>query len=362
MFTRNETRKINIGGVTVGGGSPIAIQSMTNTFTSDVEATVAQIKRLEEAGCDIVRVAVPDEDAALAIPKIKKESSIPLVADIHFDYKLALLAIEGGVDKVRINPGNIGSAKRTKEVVSAARSRKIPVRIGINGGSLEKSLYEKYGGTTPEAMVESAMGHVKILEDLGFEDIVISLKSTDLQTTLKAYELMAEKRNYPLHIGLTESGTMKRGVIKSAVLLGAVLSRGIGDTVRVSLTGDPVNEINAARSILSSLDLCDRKKLNFISCPTCGRTKYDMENIAVKVEDALEKMEENGEIDRKITVAVMGCAVNGPGEAKDADIGLAGGDGKALLFVKGKTCGILSGDDIAGQFIEAVRRFLRNNE
>ena len=356
MFMRENTRAINVGGVKIGGGSKISVQSMTNKDTRDVEATVAQIKSLEEAGCDIVRVAVLDMDAAEAIGKIVNKIHIPLVADIHFDYRLALKCIESGADKIRLNPGNIGDEERVKAVVKAAKERHIPIRIGINGGSLEKGLLEKYGGVTPEAMVESAIGHIEILEKMDFEDIAISLKSSTVKKTVDAYKLMAEKRNYPLHVGVTEAGTVYGGTIKSAAGIGAILLEGIGDTIRVSLTGDPVEEIKAGKSLLRALEL-DKNTYEFISCPTCGRTKVNLIEIATKVEKGLEELDKKGFFTSPITVAVMGCAVNGPGEAKAADIGLAGGDGCALMFESGEIKGKLFGEDIAEQFIEKVKEY-----
>lgn len=328
LFKRKNTRRIRVGDVFIGGGAPVTVQSMTNTDTRDVKATVDQIKRLEEAGCEIVRVAIPDMEAAVAVAGIKRAISVPLVADIHFDYRLALECIRKGVDKVRINPGNIGDADRVRQVVKAAGERKIPIRIGVNGGSLEKHLLEEYKGVTPEAMVESAFFHTAILEDLGFEDTVISLKASSVPMTIAACRLMSQKTDYPLHIGVTETGTLFGGTIKSSVGLGALLSEGIGDTVRVSLTGDPVEEVKAGREILKALGM-KAGGPELISCPTCGRCRINLIDIANRVEDELRI------IDRDIKVAVMGCAVNGPGEAGDADIGIAGGDGEALLFKKG---------------------------
>jgi len=329
LIARKKTIKVRIGNIFIGGDSPVTVQSMTNTKTSDTVATVTQIKKLQEAGCDIVRVAVPDMQSALAMEQIKREVSIPVVADIHFDYRLAITAMEKGADKVRINPGNIGSKDRVKSVVSCAKERGIPIRIGVNSGSLEKDLLEKYRGVTPEALVESALRHVSILERLNFNDIVISLKAADVPLTIAAYKLMSEKVSYPLHVGVTEAGTTYAGTIKSAVGIGALLAYGIGDTIRVSLTGDPVEEVKAGKAILKSLGLY-RRGAELISCPTCGRTKINLIAIAEQVEKALEN------VDKPIKVAVMGCAVNGPGEAREADIGIAGGDGCALLFKHGE--------------------------
>ena len=323
------TRRIQVGAVPVGGGAPVSIQSMCNTATEDVEATVQQIRRLEQAGCDIVRVAVPTEEAARAIPAIKRGIRIPLVADIHFDYKLALLCIDGGVDKIRINPGNIGSKERVRAVADGCRERGIPIRVGVNGGSLEKDLLRKYGGVTAEALAESALGHVHLLEDCGFGDICISVKCSRVPVNMAAYELLHERVDYPLHLGVTEAGTPEMGVLKSAIGIGGLLCRGIGDTLRVSLTADPVEEVTAAKKILQAAGI-RRTEPDLIACPTCGRTQYDMLPIAREVERRLK------DCHKPITVAVMGCAVNGPGEAAAADVGIAGGKGEGLLFQKGK--------------------------
>ena len=322
------TRIVNVGGVKIGGGNPVSIQSMCNTDTRDVESTVGQIKALEASGCEIIRVAVPDMTAAEAIADIKKQINIPLVADIHFDYKLALECIKNGIDKVRINPGNIGSRDRVKLVADAAKANGIPIRIGVNGGSLEKELVAKYGGATADALVESALGHIEILDDLNFTDIVVSIKISNVPVMLEAYRKFSGICDIPLHIGVTESGTERMGTVKSSVGIGALLSEGIGDTMRVSLTADPVKEIYLAKDILSVLGMCE-DKVEFVSCPTCGRTQVDLINIANEVEKNLQN------VNKKIKVAVMGCAVNGPGEARDADIGLAGGKGECLLFKKG---------------------------
>ena len=323
------TREINIGGVKIGGNNPIAIQSMCNTDTRDVKSTVEQIKKLEKAGCEIIRVAVPDMQAAECIRDIKKSIDIPLVADIHFDYRLALKCMDNGIDKTRINPGNIGSADRVKQVADMAKKNHIPIRVGVNSGSLEKELVEKYGGVTPQGLVESALRHVKLLEQNDFYDTAISIKASNVPFSVEVYELLSNTVDYPLHVGITEAGTVWGGTIKSAVGIGAILSRGIGDTIRVSLTGDPVEEIYAAKEILKDLNL--RKfGVEFISCPTCGRTSIDLIKIANEVESKIK------DIDKNIKVAVMGCAVNGPGEAREADIGIAGGHGEGLIFKKGE--------------------------
>ena len=323
------SRQMNIGGVTIGGGVAVAIQSMCSTRTEDVAATVAQILRLEQAGCEIVRVAVPTMEAARAIGQIKKAIHIPLVADIHFDYRLALQCAAEGVDKIRINPGNIGSQERVRAVAEACRLHHIPIRIGVNGGSLEKPLLEQYGGVTAQALVDSAMGHVRLLNDCGFDDICLSVKCSHVPTNMQAYTLLSRQTDYPLHLGVTEAGTPEMGVLKSAVGIGGLLCQGIGDTIRVSLTADPVEEVVAAKRILQAIDM-RRSGPNLISCPTCGRTKYDMIPIAREVEQRLR------DCTKPITVAVMGCAVNGPGEARNADVGIAGGDGEGLLFRKGE--------------------------
>ena len=326
---REHTKVIQIGDRVIGGGNPILIQSMTNTKTEDVEATVAQILRLEEAGCEIIRCTVPTMEAALALKEIKKRIHIPLVADIHFDYKMAIAAMENGADKIRINPGNIGSIDRIKAVVDCAKERNIPIRIGVNSGSLEKELVEKYNGVTAEGIVESALDKVKIVEDLGYDNLVVSIKSSDVMMCAKAHELIAEKCKYPLHVGITESGTVFSGNIKSSVGLGIILSQGIGDTIRVSLTGDPVEEIKTAKLVLRTLGL-RKGGIEVVSCPTCGRTQIDLIKLANEVETLVAG------IPLDIKVAVMGCIVNGPGEAKEADIGIAGGKGEGLLIKKGE--------------------------
>ena len=346
-FKRRKTREINIGGVKIGGDNPIAIQSMCNTDTRDVKATVDQIKRLEKAGCEIIRVAVPDMEAAECIRDIKKSIDIPLVADIHFDYRLALRCMGNGIDKIRINPGNIGSADRVKQVADMAKRNGIPIRIGVNSGSLEKNLVEKYGGVTPQGLVESALGHIKLLEENDFYDIAVSIKASNVPFSVEVYELLSDTVDYPLHVGITEAGTVWGGTVKSAVGIGAILSRGIGDTIRVSLTGDPVEEIYAAKEILKSLEL--RKfGVEFISCPTCGRTSIDLIKIANEVEERVRN------IDKNIKVAVMGCAVNGPGEAREADIGIAGGHGEGLIFKKGQILRKVPEDRLVEELLKEI--------
>lgn len=326
---REHTKTVHIGDRVIGGGNPILIQSMTNTRTEDVKATVEQIRRLEKAGCEIIRCTVPTLEAAKALKEIKKQIGIPLVADIHFDYRMAVAAIENGADKIRINPGNIGGTEKVKAVVEAARERNIPIRVGVNSGSLEKELVEKYHGVTAEGIVESALGKARMIEELGYDNLVVSIKSSDVLMCVKAHELLAQQTDYPLHVGITEAGTLLGGNIKSGVGLGIILYQGIGDTIRVSLTGDPVEEIRSARLILRSLGL-RKGGIEVVSCPTCGRTKIDLIGLANEV----EKMVEDIPLDLK--VAVMGCAVNGPGEAKEADIGIAGGVSEGLLIKKGE--------------------------
>ena len=323
------TKQIMVGGVPIGGGAPVTIQSMTNTRTDDVEATLHQIRTLAAAGCEIIRVAVPDMAAAKAVGKIKEGSPIPVVVDIHFDYKLALEAIAAGADKVRINPGNIGGADHVKAVAQACAQRGVPIRIGVNGGSLEKPLLAKYGGVCPEAMVESAFGHIRLLNQFDFDDICVSLKSSSVPMTMKAYQLMRQASDYPLHIGVTEAGTVRMGTLKSAVGIGGLLALGIGDTMRVSLSADPVEEVYAAKEILKAAGV-RREGAELVSCPTCGRTRIDLIALANEVEERLKT------VDKPITVAVMGCVVNGPGEASAADCGIAGGVGEGLLFKKGQ--------------------------
>ena len=344
---REHTKKIQIGDRVIGGGNPILIQSMTNTRTDDVKATTEQIRRLTEAGCEIIRCAVPDMEAAKALGEIKKEISIPLVADIHFDYRLAIAAIEHGADKIRINPGNIGGPDRVRAVVDAARERSIPIRVGVNSGSLEKDLVEKYHGVTAEGIVESALDKVHMIEELNYDRIVISIKSSDVMMCAKAHERIAEKTDYPLHVGITEAGTLYAGNIKSAVGLGIILYQGIGDTIRVSLTGDPLEEIRSAKRILKTLGL-RKGGIAVVSCPTCGRTRIDLIGLAERVEQMVE------DIPLDCKVAVMGCVVNGPGEAKEADIGIAGGVGEGLLMKKGEIVRKLP----EGELLEALRREL----
>jgi len=326
---RNRTKVVDIGGVRIGGGNPIAIQSMTNTKTEDVGATVAQILELEKAGCEIVRSTVPTLEAAAAIAEIKKQIHIPLVADIHFDYRMAIAAMENGADKIRINPGNIGSKEKVKAVVDCARERNIPIRVGVNSGSLEKNLIEKYGGVTAEGIVESALDKVGLIEDLGYDNLVISIKSSDVMMCIKAHELIADRTLYPLHVGITESGTITSGNIKSGIGMGIILYQGIGDTMRVSLTDNPVEEIRSAKLILKTLGL-RKGGIEVVSCPTCGRTRIDLIGLAKQVEELVSGY------DLDIKLAVMGCAVNGPGEAREADLGIAGGDGEGLLIKHGE--------------------------
>lgn len=345
-----KTRTVQIGKIAIGGGHKVAVQSMCNTKTEDVAATVAQIEELRAAGCDIVRVAVPNEKAARALCAIKERiGDMPLVADIHFDYKLALTAAAAGVDKIRINPGNIGSESRVKEVAKACRERGIPIRIGVNGGSLEKELLHKYGGATPEAMVESAFSHIRLLQKFDFDDIVVSLKSSTVPTTIAAYRLMSEKCDYPLHLGVTEAGTPRMGRIKSAVGIGSLLCDGIGDTIRVSLTAPPVLEVPAAYDILRVCGLY-HEGVDITSCPTCGRCNINLFEIAEQVEDALAGVKKN------LKVAIMGCAVNGPGEAREADIGIAGGKGEAVLFKKGEIIRKIPGDRIVVELLEEIAK------
>ncbi len=329
MAYRDHTRKVSIGGRVIGGGSPVAIQSMTNTPTEDIEATTAQISRLEKAGCEIIRCTVPTLEAAKALKEIKKQIGIPLVADIHFDYKMAIAAMENGADKIRINPGNIGGREKVKAVVTAAKERNIPIRVGVNSGSLERELVEKYGGVTAEGIVESALDRIHMIEDMDYDNLVISIKSSDVMMCVRAHELLADQTPYPLHVGITESGTVNSGNIKSAIGLALILNQGIGDTIRVSLTGDPVEEIRSAKLILRTLRL-RKGGIEVVSCPTCGRTKIDLIRLAGEVEKMV------ADIPLDIKVAVMGCVVNGPGEAKEADIGIAGGIKEGLLIKKGE--------------------------
>ncbi len=339
MAYRDNTKVIHIGDRVIGGGNPVLIQSMTNTRTEDVAATVAQIRRLEEAGCEIIRSTVPTLEAAKALSEIKKQIHIPIVADIHFDYKMAIAAMENGADKIRINPGNIGSKDRIAAVVSCAKERNIPIRVGVNSGSLEKDLVEKYGGVTAKGLVESALDKIGIIEDLGYDNMVVSIKSSNVMLCVEAHELLAEKCNYPLHVGITEAGTVYGGNIKSAVGLGIILNKGIGDTIRVSLSGDPVEEIKSAKMILKTLGM-RTGGIEVVSCPTCGRTKIDLIGLANQVETMVQGY------DLDIKVAVMGCAVNGPGEAREADIGIAGGVGEGLLIKGGEVIKKVKEDEL----------------
>lgn len=346
---RKKTREVKIGNLALGGENPIVIQSMCNTDTRDVAATVAQIHALEEAGCELVRVAVPDMIAAEAVGKIKEQIHIPLVADIHFDHRLALRVMELGVDKVRINPGNIGDKENIRRVVEMAKEKKIPLRIGVNSGSLEKELIDKYGGVTPQGLVESALKHVKILEKYEFYDIVVSIKASDVPFSIEAYSLLSKAIPYPIHVGITEAGTPYSGTIKSAVGIGSILAMGIGDTIRVSLTGDPVEEIRAAKEILKSLGL-RRFGVELISCPTCGRTEIDLISIANEVEEKCRDIHKN------IKVAVMGCVVNGPGEAREADLGIAGGKGVGLVFKKGEILRKVPEEELVAALMEEIEK------
>jgi len=344
------TKELNIGGVAIGGGAPVTIQSMCNTRTENVEATVAQIRALEDAGCEIVRVTVPNMDAARALSAIKERIRIPLVADIHFDYRLAVEAAARGADKIRINPGNIGGVDRVRAVADACRARRLPIRIGVNGGSLEKALLAKYGRVTPEALVESALGHIRLLEQQDFTDICVSVKSSDVPLNIQAYRLLHETVDYPLHLGVTEAGTPTMGLVKSAVGIGALLCDGIGDTIRVSLTADPVEEVYAAKRILQACGL-RRTGVNLISCPTCGRTAYDMIPLVEELERRL------ADCDKQLTVAVMGCVVNGPGEASAADLGVAGGEGEGLIFRKGKVLRKVPQEKLADALLDEIEKF-----
>ncbi|MBO6129389.1 MAG: flavodoxin-dependent (E)-4-hydroxy-3-methylbut-2-enyl-diphosphate synthase [Pseudobutyrivibrio sp.] len=349
-----KTTEVKIGNKVIGGDNPILIQSMTNTKTQDVAATVAQIKELEKAGCDIIRCAVPDMDAAKALAKIKEQISIPLVADIHFDYRLAIAAMENGADKIRINPGNIGNIDRIKAVVDAAKAKNIPIRVGVNSGSLEKNLVAKYGGVTAEGLVESALDKVSIIEGLGYDNLVISIKSSDVMMCVRAHEIISDKTTHPLHVGITEAGTVKAGNIKSACGLSLILSQGIGDTIRVSLTGDPIEEIKSAKLILRTLGL-RKGGIEVVSCPTCGRTQIDLIGLANKVENLVEEFS-----DLDIKVAVMGCVVNGPGEAKEADLGVAGGIGEGLLIKHGEVVRKLPEDQLLNALREELINWPRN--
>ena len=352
---RRPTRQIHIGKVAIGGGAPISVQSMTNTKTTDTEATVAQIRALQAAGCDIVRLAVPDMEAAKNLGNILRQVTVPLVADIHFDYKLALEAIHQGIHALRLNPGNIGGEEKVKAVVKAAKEASIPIRIGVNAGSLDKKILKKYGGVTPEALVESAMEHVRILEALDFHDMKISLKAHDVPLTIAAYRLMSQTVDYPLHLGITEAGTVNTGIIKSAVGIGALLAEGIGDTFRISLTGDPVVEVRVANEILKSLGLKEYGP-TLVACPTCGRTSIDLPAIAAQVEEKLKDIEE------PIEVAVMGCVVNGPGEARGADVGIAGGNGEGLIFRKGEIVRKVPEADLVNELFQEIDQILEERK
>lgn len=346
---RRKSREIFIGNVGIGGNHPITVQSMTNTHTKEVEKTVDQILKLEKAGCDIVRIAIPDMEAADAIDKIKKNTNIPLIADIHFDYRLALKAVKNGIDGLRINPGNIGSKEKVKEVVLACKERQVPIRIGVNSGSIRKDLISKYGGINENSMVQSALEHVRILEELNYNNIKISLKATDIYLTISAYKKIAELTDYPLHIGITEAGTPWRGTIKSSIGIGALLLMGIGDTIRVSLTGDPIEEVKVGKQILRTLGLL-KDKIEIISCPTCGRTQINLIELVSKVEERI------GNISKPIKIAIMGCAVNGPGEAREADLGIAGGKGEALIFKKGEIIKKVSEDKLLDELMLEINK------
>ena len=343
-------KSVRVRNIDIGGGAPVSIQSMTNCSSRDKEALLKQIGELKEAGCDIVRIAIPDFDAAKTLKEVRKETEMPLVADIHFDYRLAIEAIDSGADKIRINPGNIGSTDKVREVVKAAKSNGIPIRVGVNSGSLEKDILMRDGGVSARGLSESAMRSVKILEDLGFDDIVISLKSSDVRMNYDAYKMISEMTYHPLHIGVTETGTLRRGEIKSAAGLGALLLSGIGDTMRVSLTADPVKEVVLAKEILEAVGLRE-PKFDLVSCPTCGRTEIDLMSLAGRVEEELSKLNFN----RSLKIAVMGCVVNGPGESREADYGVAGGKGKGLIFCKGETLKTVSEDRIVEELIDLIK-------
>jgi (E)-4-hydroxy-3-methylbut-2-enyl-diphosphate synthase len=351
MYQRRFTREVSVGSLKIGGSHPITVQSMTNTDTRDFESTLAQIRRLAEMGCEIIRLAVPDQEAADNLPRLVKSVSIPLVADIHFDYRLALAALEAGISKLRINPGNIGDKDRVRAVVLKAKEREVPIRIGVNGGSLERPLLDKYGAATPKAMVESALTHIRLLENEDFNDIVISLKASSVIHTIEAYQLLAARCDYPFHIGITEAGTWYKGSIRSAIGLGILLHDGLGDTLRVSLTGDPVREVEAGREILQALGL-RQFGARVVSCPTCGRCRVDLESIA----DAVEKLAAG--IRKPLTIAVMGCAVNGPGEAREADFGVACGKGEGLIFSKGEVVRKVPEAEIIPALKKELERFL----
>ena len=359
------TKQVNCGGVAIGGGAPISIQSMTNVDSRDEKALLEQIARLSDAGCEIVRMAVPDMESAEVLGRVRRRIRIPLVADIHFDHRLAIAAIEAGADKVRINPGNIGSAGRVRAVVEAARQREIPIRVGVNSGSLEKDILQKHGGVTAEGLAESALRNLKLIEDMDYDNLVVSLKASDVRMNYDAHRILAAATDHPVHIGITEAGTPGRGKVKSAIGIGGLLLAGIGDTMRVSLTADPAEEVYFAREILQSLGL-RRSAINLVSCPTCGRTKINLEGLAAEIEGQLEVLEakrnaraaETGETPRPITVAVMGCAVNGPGEAREADFGVAGGDGRGVLFARGEIVGSAPEEEI----VPALMKLIEEND
>ncbi len=353
-FMRKITRRINVGKVPIGGTSPISVQSMTNTDTANISATVEQISRLAQAGCEIVRVAVPDEDAAAALSEIKKRITIPLIADIHFRHDLALMAIDAGADGLRINPGNIGSKERISQVAEAAKQRGIPIRVGVNSGSLEPDLRKKFGSPCPTALVESALRHVRMLEQLNFTDIKISVKASSVADTIASYRLLSEKVDYPLHVGVTEAGTLLAGAIKSAMGIGTLLAEGIGDTIRVSLTADPVKEVRAGYEILANLGLRDRPYVEIVSCPTCGRLQYDLKSLVERIEKRLEGVRV------PLKVAVMGCEVNGPGEAKEADVGVAGGRGKGAIIREGKIIRTCREDELENELMKEVESLIND--
>lgn len=342
-------KSVRCGNVVIGGGNPVSIQSMTNVDSRDEEALVRQIRQLQDAGCEIVRIAIPDMEAAETLAKVKQQVSVPLVADIHFDYRLAIAAIEAGADKIRINPGNIGTDERVQAVVDAAKAKNVPIRIGVNSGSLEKDIVEKNGGVTAEGLAESALRNVKRIEDMGYDNLVVSLKSSDVRMNYEAHKLVAEQTDHPIHIGITEAGTLARGKVKSAVGIGALLLDGIGDTMRVSLTADPVEEVYFAKEILESMGL-RQPKVNLVSCPTCGRTKVNLQHLAEEVDRRLA----DADVPTGLKVAVMGCVVNGPGEAKEADFGVAGGDGKGVIFAKGEILKTVKEEDIVDELIKTI--------
>ncbi|MHB1406564.1 MAG: flavodoxin-dependent (E)-4-hydroxy-3-methylbut-2-enyl-diphosphate synthase [Desulfitobacteriaceae bacterium] len=358
MLLRRNTKPVQVGSVTIGGGAPVVVQSMTNTDTRDTQATLAQIRALAEAGCELVRVAVLNEDAANSIGELVRESPLPVIADIHFDYRLALIAIEQGIHGLRLNPGNIGARWKVQEVVRAVKERLIPIRIGVNAGSLEKDFLEKYGEPTAEGMVASALRHISLLEDEGYDKIKVSLKSSQVPLMLEAYRRISERVDYPLHVGVTEAGTVRSGVVKSAVGIGTLLADGIGDTIRVSLTGDPVQEIPVALEILRVLGLRQRG-VDLISCPTCGRTQVNLAQLAEQVEDKLSQLPP---LDKPLKVAVMGCAVNGPGEAREADFGIAGGKGMGLLFRKGEIVARLPEEELLPALLQEIEEYVRKHQ